>query len=161
MYAFHRRDVHYYFPRESNEIIEHIFTEFPELKSLIQQTDVRKWRNKEVDIFYPYYQTQVRKFIKGEVMEYLERRWAAYWTHCNTITSIITSLLAIIIYNLTSPLSFDFDPSYRKVISTIFFISYFFVTWYQCGRARKDGCRFEYIILSKRIRKKVKNTECE
>jgi hypothetical protein len=152
MYKYHRRKVHYYVP-DDKKIINHIFREYPNLNKTIKSKNSDKWDIKQVDEFYPYYQTQVRRFIQGGTLEYLERRWASYWTHRNAITAIIISFVTVFIYNIPRFKNLEPNITIYKFCGFAFLVAYFFLSIHQAKRARKDGCNFEYIWLRKEISK--------
>lgn len=152
LFLMKRSKIHYYVPCDT-VILNHVFEKFPEIGiSSDRRTESNDWSNKEIDKFYPYYQTQVRKLVTGPSMEYLERRWSVFWIHTNSIFSIVLAAIIMLIVQLCLPGCLCFDPSVFKLIGIIIFVGYCLVANYLSNVAMEHGKSFEHAALKDAIK---------
>lgn len=151
--ARYGHEVHFYVPSDP-ELIQWILKSNKQLlKKIIVDGEIDLANNEEnkKDI-YPYYQVKVRKCIKGEELQFLERRWSIYWTHSNNIFAIVLALIYVVSNELTNIISSSPDLTVKKAIIIGVACVYVRLAWLEIKRTKAVANKVEHLLLEEAMK---------
>ena len=108
----------------------------------------KRIQNRDYDHISLNHQILFRKWANPEVMKYTARRMDIYWSHVNTITSILAGFIIgcfILLYTKKNQLEY----SCAKFYWIVPFVIYFFIGWWIARQDLKESNDFEKGFLVK------------
>lgn len=123
--------------------------------------DPDKLKGPRLKQFYPYYQSEIRRLISEEPLQFLDRRWSTANTQTNNVSALLLAFVFMVYIRWDNFSLCDILCGSERYLVIIFFVLLlyiFFAVWH-IYQSRWEGQQFEHIYLADSYREEKKKSK--